>query len=303
MITAAGANVDPGIDLRQESYGTFNEVNIFENKDWIVNADGSSSPLSLPEKPRLKAFTWKVSMLVVALGLFSYHSMCYDHLLPIFFQDERITFFSMRATSSPFHIPGGLGLTTKTVGLVMSVNGMIALFIQAVIFPWLAGWLGVWKLFVLVTVLHPLAYFIVPFLALFPKNLLFPGIYSCLTIRNLLSIQAYPTILILLKQASPSPACLGKINGLAASVGAACRTISPPVVGLLYGIGLDIGFTGLAWFGAGAVAILGALQLSFIPREKNDAATVRSAAPYLVGEPQEPPVNVVHVTVVPVEEV
>jgi MFS family permease len=303
MITAAGANADPGIDLRQESYGTFNEVDIFEDEDWVVNADGSSRPLSLTEKPRSRAFTWKVSMLVVALGLFTYHSMCYDHLLPIFLQNERVDDFSMLAASSPFHIPGGLGLTMKTVGLVMSVNGTIALFIQAVIFPWLADWLGVWKLFVLVTALHPLAYFIVPFLAFFPENLLFLGIYSCLTIRNLFSILVYPVILILLKQASPSPSCLGKINGLAASVGAACRTISPPVAGLLYGIGLDIGFTGLAWFGAGAVAILGALQLWFIPREKHDAATVRSAAPCLAGEPQEPPVNVVHVTVVPVEEV
>jgi hypothetical protein len=303
MITAAGANADPGIDLRQESYGTFNEVDIFENKDWVVNVDGSSKPLSLTEKPSSKAFTWKVSMLVVALGLFTYHSMCYDHLLPIFLQDERADDSSMPAASSPFHTPGGLGLTMTTVGLVMSVNGVIALFIQAVIFPWLADWLGVWKLFVLVTVLHPLAYFIVPFLAFFPENLLFPGIYACLTIRNLFSILAYPIILILLKQASPSPSCLGKINGLAASVGAACRTISPPVAGLLYGIGLDIGFTGLAWFGAGAVAILGALQLWFIPREKNDAATVRSVAPCLTGEPQEPPGNVVHVTVVPVEEV
>jgi MFS family permease len=302
MITAAGANADPGIDLRQESYGTFNEVDIFD-KDWVVNADGSSRPLSLTEKPSSKAFTWKVSMLVAALGLFTYHSMCYDHLLPIFLQDERADNSSILAASSPFHTPGGLGLTTKAVGLVMSVNGMIALFIQAVIFPWLADWLGVWKLFVLVTVLHPLAYFIVPFLAFFPENLLFPGIYACLTIRNLFSILVYPVILILLKQASPSPSCLGKINGLAASVGAACRTISPPVAGLLYGIGLDIRFTGLAWFGAGAVAILGALQLWFIPREKNDAVTVRSVAPCLTGEPQEPPVKVVHVTVVPVEEV
>jgi hypothetical protein len=302
MITAAGVNADPGVDLRQESYGTFNEVDVHEDKHWLVSADGSSRPPSYTEKPSSTAFTWKVSMLVVALGLFAYHSMCYDHLLPIFLQDERMDDISI-LVFSPFHVPGGLGLTTKTVGLVMSVNGVIALFIQAVIFPWLAGWLGVWKLFVLATVFHPMAYFILPYIAYLPESLLFSGLYACLTVRNVFNILVYPLILILLKQASPSPSCLGKINGLAASVGAACRTIAPPVAGLLYGLGIDIGFTGLAWFGAGAVAIFGALQLWSIPRQKNNTATIRSAAPYLTGDPQELPNGVVHVTIVPVEEV
>ena len=303
MITAAGANANPGVDLRQESYGTFNEVHVHADKHWLVHANGPLRSPSYAEKPSSQAFIWKVSMLVVALGFFTYHSMCYDHLLPIFLQDERMDDLSMLVASSPFHVPGGLGLTTKTVGLIMSVNGIIALFIQAVIFPWLAGWLGVWKLFVLATIFHPLAYFIVPCLANLPDNLLFSGIYACLTIRNLFSILVYPLILILLKQASPSPSCLGKVNGLAASVGAACRTIAPPVAGLLYGLGSDIGFTGLAWFGAGVVALLGASQLWFIPREKNNAAIIRSAAPYLTSEPKQPPDAVIHVTVVPVEEV
>lgn len=298
MITAAGTNADPGVDLRQESYGTFNDVDVHEDKHWRVSTDGSSTPASYAEKPSAKAFTWQIVMLVVALGLFTYHSMCYDHLLPIFLQDERVDNMSILAASSPFHVEGGLGLTTKTVGLVMSVNGVFALFIQAVIFPWLAGWLGVWKLFVLSTVVHPVAYFIVPYLAYLPQSLLFSGIYTCLTIRNLFSILVYPLILILLKQASPTPSCLGKVNGLAASVGAACRTIAPPVAGLLYGLGIDIGFTGLAWYGAGIVAVMSTLQLWFIPREKKHAATIRSAAPYLTSEPQQPCSEIIHVTVV-----
>jgi hypothetical protein len=280
LITAAGATANPEVDLRTESYGTFNEVNIHEEEHWYVSADVKSRPASLNEKSVPKAFTWEVSMLVVALGIFTYHSMTYDHLLPIFLQDERVNGISPVSTFSLFHIPGGLGLTTKAVGLIMSFNGLIALFIQGVIFPVMAGWLGVWSIFVLVTVLHPIAYFIVPFLALLPEKLLYPGIYACLTIRNLLSILAYPVILILLKQASPSPTVLGKINGLAASAGAACRTISPPIAGILYGVGIDIGFTGLAWWGSAIVAILGALQLWFVPREKNgNATTVRSMAP------------------------
>ena len=65
-----------------------------------------------------------------------------------------------------------------------------------------------------------------------------------------------------------------------------------------------MGFTGLAWFGAGAIAVIGAVQLWWIPREKNDTATVTAAMPYVTPDhTQEPQVDVVHVTVVQTEEV
>jgi MFS family permease len=303
LITAAGATANPDVDLRCDGYGTFNEINIHQEEHWYVNADGTSRPASFDEKPRPKAFTWQVSMLVVALGIFTYHSMTYDHLLPIFLQDDRLGQISSVTRFNAFHVPGGLGLTTKAVGLIMSVNGLIALFIQGVIFPVLAQWLGVWSIFVLVTVLHPIAYVIVPYLALLPENLVYPGIYACLTIRNLFSILAYPVILILLKQASPAPSVLGKINGLAASAGAACRTMAPPIAGLLYGMGINIGFTGLAWWGSALVSILGALQLWFVPREKNGNITeVRSLAPCLAKvQPEQDQKDIVRVEVAAVD--
>ena len=304
MITAAGANADPSIDLRQDSYGTFNEVDVPHNDEWRLNADGTSRPPSINEKSTpmtSKWFTWKVGMLTLALGIFTYHSMCYDSLLPIFFQDDRVNDVTV-ASANLLHVPGGLGLSTKQVGIIMAINGVIALLIQAVIFPFAAEKLGVWRVFVLVTILHPIAYFIVPYLALLPENLLYVGIYACLTIRNLLSILAYPVLLILLKQASISPSVLGRINGLAASAGAACRTIAPPVAGLLYGLGLDIGFTGLAYWGTGLVALLGVAQLYFVPRDHNDFSTVVSMVPGYVDAEQAQPVDVVDVIVLEAEE-
>lgn len=227
------------------------------------------------------------------------NSMCYDHLLPIFFQDDRSDEVSILSTSL-FHVPGGLGLTTKDVGIIMSVNGLIALFIQAVIFPLAAEKIGIFRIFILVTIGHPIAYFIVPYLAFLPQNALFAGIYACLTIRNLLSILAYPVLLILLKQASPSLAVLGRINGLAAAAGAACRTVSPPIAGLLYGWGSEMGFTGLAWWGAGAVAMVGVAQLYFVPRERHEESLVKPALNLLAAEetfPQELPRDIVDITV------
>lgn len=301
MITAAGANADPGIDLRRDSYGTFNEVDVPKIQHWELNPDGTFRAPSLSENRPEKWLTKKIVMLTIALGIYTYHSMCYDHLLPIFFQDKRIDHMTVLG-ASPFHIPGGLGLSTKDVGVILSANGVIALFIQAVLFPLAAERLGIWRTFVLVTILHPVAFFIVPYLALLPQNLVYPGIYICLTIRNILSILDYPVILILLKQASPSLSVLGRINGLAASAGAACRTVAPPIAGLLYGWGSNIGFTGLAYWAAGGVAIIGVVQLWFVPREKSETTIVKSILPCLDNPSEERAPDVVDITVVDTED-
>ena len=300
LMATAGATADAGVDLRADTYGTFNTVNIHEEKQWQLNADGTSRPASIASKDDAKIYTRKVIMIIVALGLFTYHSMTYDHLLPIFFQDE---VSADQLSHSPFHIPGGLGLATQSVGFIMSINGVIALFIQAIVFPLFASWLGIWKTFVMVTFMAPLAYFIVPYLAFLPSNALYAGIYVCLTIRNFTSILAYPVLLILLKEASPSSSVLGKINGLAASAGAACRTISPPLAGYLYGIGTQISFTALAWWGSGVIAIVGAAQLFAIPRTKNKTATIRPMASFMRNAmAEDTEADVVHITVNDEEE-
>lgn len=244
--------------LGASTYGTFNQVHkSYADEEQAMQID---SPKAGARSQELRVFTWRVVTLVLALGIFSYHSMTYDNLLPIFLQDEKNT----AAGKSVLSIPGGLGLSTQTVGLIMSVDGVIALFVQSIIFPALAKLLGVWRLFAAVTILHPVVYLIVPLLVFVPQQLLTFGIYVCLIIRNTLHIIAYPVLLILIKQASPSDCCLGKINGFAASAGAAARTVAPPVSGFLYSVGLQIGSTAIPWLGSTFVAVVGTLQLCFI---------------------------------------
>lgn len=295
LITVPGTAQDSGTDLRTDNYGTFNTVSIHEEKQWIVNADGSTRPESVLPIDEPKIWTRQIIMIVIALGLFSYHAMTYDHLLPIFLQDNTRA-RAVTQSRSPLNIPGGLGMTTTAVGLIMSVNGVIALLIQAVIFPLFASWMGIWRLFVMVTLLHPMDYFIVPFLASLSEDMLYPGIYTCLTIRNFTSILAYPLLLILLKEACPASSVLGKINGLAASAGAASRTIAPPAAGYFYGLGIEIGFTGLAWWASGAVAIVGGAQVFLIDRQRNKTATVEAALPHITVEADNS--DVVHIVVV-----
>ena len=301
LMATAGATADSGVDLRAESYGTFNTVKIREKKLWQVTDDGSSIPNSVSPSSEPKFLTKRVVMVVIALGIFSYHSMTYDHLLPIFLQDQRKMSVSNLARRS-FDIAGGLGMTTQAVGIIMSVNGVIALVIQAIIFPIFAAWLGIWRLFIVVTLLHPIDYFMMPYLAFLPEGLVYPAIWICLTVRNFTSILAYPLLLILLKETSPSSSVLGKINGLAASVAAAGRTISPPIAGYLYTLGAQQGFTGLAWWGSGVVAIVGAIQAFWVDREKNKPASVRSVVTCLAQDlPTDERDEVIHIEVTDTE--
>lgn len=269
LLPAQGATANAAANLTAESYGTFDDVDIQRDEMWRVKSNGDWMENNPSNE---KVITRTVVMFVMALGIFTYHSMTYDHLLPIFLQDKRVDDVAA-FTATPAAFAGGLGLSIQAVGIIMSVNGIIALFVQAVVFPFLAALFGIWKLLVFVTIGHPVAYFIVPYLTLLPVNMVYPAIYTCLTIRNLFSILAYPLLLIMIKESAPAPSHLGKINGLAASTGAACRTIASPIAGLLYGLGIELRFTPLAWWASTFVAIIGALQIPFLSREARNCHT------------------------------
>lgn len=259
LMGTSDAIKQPAVDLRAETYGTFRGSAGFSDEEWR-RQEKEKNP---------KIFTKRIVALIIALGIFTYHSMTFDHLLPIFLEDDRANMETVSILiSTKSLVSGGLGLSVRTVGVVMSVNGAIALFVQAFIFPLAAERLGVFRLFLLVTMLHPITYILMPYLTLLPESILFPGIYACLTIRNVLQIIAYPLLLILIKEATPSSGVLGKINGLAASAGAACRTVAPPVAGYLYTLGSRIEFEGLAWYGSAFVALVGAVQCWSVRREK-----------------------------------
>ncbi|KAF2860289.1 MFS general substrate transporter [Piedraia hortae CBS 480.64] len=306
--SAQGSTQYQAVNLeRPETYGTFTEVNEDVGEEWNLRRDGTSRPPSLKGNSG-RVFTKRIMMLMLALGIFTYHSMTYDHLMPIFFQDERVP--GVHTNSSPLttkngafgnqngSFAGGLGLSVKQCGIILAVNGVIALFVQAVIFPFAASQLGVWRSFLMTAILHPIAYFIVPWLVLLPPSLLYPGIYTCLVVRNLMSILAYPLLLILIKEASTSSSCLGKINGLSASTGAACRTIASPIAGLLYSMGDKTDFTPMAWWASALVAVIGAFQAFSITNQiKGPHYQVRPVAPCRFMPNDEGLVNTVKIRV------
>lgn len=75
---------------------------------------------------------------------------------------------------------------------------------------------------------------------------------------------AYPSNAILLANSAPSKQVLGTINGVAASTASLCRALGPTLSGFLYAMGLQSGYSGLAWWFSGLVTIAGAYLSSQI---------------------------------------
>lgn len=257
------ASVIAPAELHIDCYGTFNRLDSEENLSHL--AEETTPLISITHAPTSaepKAFTRRVIALIVAIGFFAYHSMCWDHLLPIFLQDQP----SGVATDA---LPtGGLGWSIQEVGMLLSANGVIALVVQIVLFPMAASYVGVFRLFQIVVTGHPIVYICIPFISALPEAWQGFGLYGELVLRNVFTIMLYPVLLILLKDAAPKPSVLGKVNGMAAAVGALTRAIAPPAAGILYGMGETRGIAGLAWFGAALVAGMGAMQAMWIKRQK-----------------------------------
>jgi hypothetical protein len=75
LMPAQGATADAPANLTTDSYGTFNTVEVERNEIWRVRSNGDwiESPASE------KVFTKPVVMFVVALGIFTYHSVSQLH--------------------------------------------------------------------------------------------------------------------------------------------------------------------------------------------------------------------------------
>ena len=198
--------------------------------------------------------------------------MAFGSIVPIYVLDE--------PRHSGLDLVGGLGLTVHDVGTFMAVNSLVSLFSQGVIFPIFVGQLGVWKSIVTMTTFCPLVQITVPLVSLLSTPGV--GIYITMALQSLCSIIVYPSLLIMLKNATEPP-FLGKVNGLAMSACSMARTLSPPLVGIFYS---GIGSAG-AWWSCAAVSIAAVVQLYFIPRPKEGEREILRRASIRVETPPE----------------
>jgi hypothetical protein len=91
-----------------------------------------------------------------------------------------------------------------------------------------------------------------------------------------------PATMILVNNCCPHPSVLGTVHGVAQSFGSGARTAGPALAGWLFGVGLDHGIVGMAWWGLAGVASFGVLTSTWV-REGSGHEIV------LEGEEEEEP--------------
>ena len=169
----------------------------------------------------------------------------------------------------PFRFTGGLGLQPRSVGVAMAVLGAIGITMQLALYPRVSGRLGTirsWRLFLCC---FPVAYFLVPYLAVVPSTTpppdgktgpaMWAALFVILFVQVLGRTFALPAQHILVNNCNPHPSVLGTVHGLGQSASSGARTIGPMVGGFVYGVGLNAGYVGLVWWCLSSIAICNVL--------------------------------------------
>ncbi|KFH47709.1 putative membrane protein-like protein [Hapsidospora chrysogenum ATCC 11550] len=212
-------------------------------------------PHQVPGSAGFKIFTKPVIMNIISYGILAFHTMTFDQLLPVFLSTAPPEHPNVEL---PFKFFDGFGLETKTIGVIMSVQGIYSLLSNYVIVPPVTRRLGSLRLFRILAISYFALYLVTPYIVLLPENMRMPAIYILVVWKCTFSTMAYPSNAILLANSAPSKQVLGTINGIAASTASLCRALGPAVSGLLYSLGLRTGYSGLAWWFSGIVTVVGA---------------------------------------------
>jgi hypothetical protein len=167
----------------------------------------------------------------------------------------------------PFRFTGGLGLPPRSVGLAMSLLGVIGILMQLFLYPRLSARLGTlrsWRTFLF---LFPVTYLSMPFLSVVPSSAAPPSqktglaIWAAIACVLLVHVSgrtfALPAQTILVNNCTPHPSVLGTVHGLGQSASSLARTIGPVAGGWLYGLGLSHGLILGVFWGLAGVAIAG----------------------------------------------
>lgn len=243
------------------------------------------TPLHPKPRQRLpfrRIWTRNVILTFLAHGLLAMHVGTFNNLWFVFLSTPRYdahnehdsTLPSTYKPHAPFTFTGGLALPPPSIGTALAILGVIGISLQLLLFPTLSFKLGTTRSFRLSLLLFPISYLLAPYLAVIPSSTAPPapasGAWIWLGITLVLAVQvtartfALPSTAILVNNCCPHPSVLGSVHGIAQSVSSLTRTVGPVVAGWLYGVGLNRGVVGLAWWCMSLVALVGAVAGRFV---------------------------------------
>lgn len=206
------------------------------------------TPASASAPPLKTLFTRQVTLNIIAYSLLSAHTTSFDQIFPMFL-----------ATSIK---DGGLGLEPSTIGVCLSIIGLVAMVLQILAFPPIQRKLGSAWCFRASTAFYCLVYLAIPQLqrlAGSPTTTVCAGVLGILAGKVLAGVFAFPASAILVTNAVPSARLLGSVNGLNQAIGSFMRMLGPAVFGFILSYSLESNFISLVWICLSLVSAAGCL--------------------------------------------
>ncbi|KAF2493144.1 MFS general substrate transporter [Lophium mytilinum] len=205
---------------------------------------GAAEKLQVQQPSWRNAFSRQVCLTIIGYGFLAFHTVSFEQLMPIL--------MSLPESDVPPQLPlkfeGGFALSTKTIGMILSVQGIYQMFAQLIVFPWINLRLGTLRTFWLGIFTYPLLYVITPYLILLPHSFRLPGVFAILAWK-----------------------VLGTLNGAAASSASVCRGFGPTLSGMIQSTGQTIGYSGLAWWMCASVALVACVPSAMMKEERKSA--------------------------------
>jgi len=145
---------------------------------------------------------------------------------------------------------GGLGLNLRQMGTVLTTNGLAAVIVQTMLFPYLHGRWGTMRVFRTVLLIWPTVFGLLPLVRwLVRERREKSDVHAGATVAMVglivvLALKSFGKICILcltllVNSAAPSASTYGALNGLAQTGSELARTLAPFITGALFSISID----------------------------------------------------------------
>ncbi|KAI8918605.1 major facilitator superfamily domain-containing protein [Powellomyces hirtus] len=192
------------------------------------------STISLDELPRSKEtvrslMTSRVLLPATAYGLWA--------LIQVFF-DETVAIYAVSNRGYGAH---GLGLSSRTLGIVLSITGVTQVFAQAILFPPCERQIGIKGCLKAACIMMAIFVVATGFVADFFPMTSFPSqvtvavaLAVMLIGRTIAIVFGYISIMILINNSAPSPSSLGTVHGIGQMACSAARAVGPAFAGVLW---------------------------------------------------------------------
>ncbi|KAI8058396.1 major facilitator superfamily domain-containing protein [Syncephalis plumigaleata] len=249
---------------------------LLENGSTIT--DGEQQEMEQTSSSSSSSSTWIPSRCwpaILAGGTLAFQSIVFDEI------------FTMWA-ATPI-ILGGLSFTSKEIGLILSVAGIVTLLVQLTYVP-LERRFGSHNLFCMAMLGYAIILFIFPWISLLSGT---PGdetkprplLWSCLMLgigcRISCSVLSFTSYNLLLLESARGTTSLGTVNGMGLCVQSMARALGPALGGILWSWSLQTDYSypfdnSLTWNVIGCVSLITSIWMSRTGKNDTTSTVVQN---------------------------